>query len=124
MDLALWIVQGLLAVANLAAGAMKLVRSREDLLPQMGWVEDVTAGRLRLIGAAELAAALGLVLPGVTGIAPVLTPLAAVGLVVIMVLAAILHARRGESREITINVVIGGLAAFVVWGRLVAMPLG
>jgi len=63
------------------------------------------------------------VLPGLTDIAPVLTPVAAVGLVALMVGAAITHARRGESTMIIVNVVLAALAAFVAWGRFGPWPL-
>lgn len=72
---------------------------------------------MRLIGVAELAAALGLILPAATGIAPMLTPVAATGLVVVMVLAAITHARRKEPGAIAFNAVLLVLASVVAWGR-------
>lgn len=75
------------------------------------------SGTVRVIGIAEFAAALGLILPAVTGIATILTPLAATGLAVTMVLAAITHARRKEPSGIVMNVVILVLAAVVAWGR-------
>jgi hypothetical protein len=72
---------------------------------------------VKLIGTAELAAALGLILPAAARVAPVLTPLAATGLVVLMVLAAITHARRREPGGIAVNAVLLVLAAVVAWGR-------
>jgi hypothetical protein len=80
-------------------------------------VEDFSPATVRFIGIVELAAALGLILPAVTGIAPILTPLAATGLAVVMVLAAITHVRRKEPSGIAVNAVLFALAVFVAWGR-------
>lgn len=117
MNVFLWIVQGLLATAFAAAGVLKSTRSREQLIPQLPWVSDVSTPLVRLIGAAEFAGALGLILPGAFDIATVLTPLAATGLAVIMVLAAGFHARRKEPAAIAFNAVLLILAAVVMWGR-------
>lgn len=117
MNVALWIVQGLLAAMFAMAGVMKTTQPKEKLAKTMPSVEDVSAGTLRLIGAAELAAAIGLILPAATGIAPWLTPLAACGLAVIMILAAFTHARRKEPSAIAINAVLLALAVFGAWGR-------
>jgi len=113
----LWIVAGLLALAFLGAGAMKLSQPREKLAASMGWVNDFSAPMVKTIGALEVLGALGLILPAVTGIAPILTPLAAVGLLLIMIGAIVTHLRRGEARTIVVNVVLLLLAAVVAWGR-------
>lgn len=123
MNVALWVVQGILAGAFLVAGLQKLLRPREALARSMGWVEDFQHTHVRGIGVAEVLGALGLVLPGLTGVAPVLTPVAAIGLALLMLGAAATHARRGEWPLIVVNVLLGGLAAFVAWGRLGSWPL-
>ncbi|HEY0360500.1 MAG TPA: DoxX family protein [Mycobacteriales bacterium] len=117
MNVVLWIVAALLAVAFGAAGLMKLTRPKAKLAATMAYVEDFSGGAVKAIGALELLAALGLILPAVTGIAPVLVPLAAVGLVIVMIGAAVVHARRGENQMIVTNVVLLVLAAVVAWGR-------
>ncbi|HEV7755566.1 MAG TPA: DoxX family protein [Mycobacteriales bacterium] len=117
MNVVLWIIAALLAVAFGAAGLMKLTQPKEKLAPKMAYVEDFSGGAVKAIGAVEILAALGLVLPAVTGIAPVLVPLAALGLVVVMIGAAVVHARRGENQLIVPNVVLLVLAAVVAWGR-------
>jgi hypothetical protein len=89
----------------------------------MIWVNAVPVGLVRFIGASELAGALGLILPAATRIKPSLTPLAASGLIVVMVLAAAFHASRGELQALPINFVLGGLAAFVAWGRFRRAPV-
>ncbi|MDN5726655.1 MAG: DoxX family protein [Propionibacteriales bacterium] len=97
MPVALWIVNGILAAAFLAAGLMKLLRPREALVRAgMSFAGDTPPAAVKAIGAVEVLGALGLILPRATGIAPVLTPLAAVGLAVTMVGAIIVHVRRQE----------------------------
>lgn len=113
MHLALWIVQTVLALLFLAAGAMKLTKSKDDLRADMAWVEGVSPAQVKAVGAVEVAAALGLILPAATGILPDLTPLAAAGLVIVMVLAAATHLRLDEASKVPPNVVLGALALFV-----------
>jgi hypothetical protein len=117
MNVTLWIVQAVLAVTFGLAGVLKTTQPREKLVKSLPWVEDVSDGTLRLIGVAELAAALGLILPAATGIAVWLTPLAACGIALIMVLAAGFHARRKEPGSIAANVFLLALAVLVAWGR-------
>src|ERR687897_2936170 len=120
MNLSLWIVAGLLAVVYLLSGAGKLVVPKEKLAtaPGAGWVEDFSAGSVKAIGVLEVLAAVGLVLPAATGIAPVLVPLAAAGLVLIMVGAVITRLRRHEFKFMVADLAYLALAGFVAWGRL------
>ncbi|MEV6235293.1 DoxX family protein [Lentzea sp. NPDC051838] len=119
MNIALWVVQGLLAAAYLAGGLMKLVRSREEMVASgnFNWAKDMSDSAVKGIGAVEVLGALGLVLPWLTGIAPVLTPIAAVGLVIVQVGAARVHLKLGETKSLPVNVVLLLLAAFVAVGR-------
>lgn len=117
MNIALWIVAGLLAAAFLAAGTMKLTQPKEKLSAGMPWTDDFSASAIKGIGALEVLAAIGLILPAALDIAPVLVPLAALGLVLVMVGAMATHARRKENQMIIINLVLALLAAFVAWGR-------
>ena len=119
----LWLVQLLLAVAFGMAGIMKTTQPIAELAAVMGWPDDLPPLLVRFIGASELAAALGLVMPAATRIRPLLTPLAAMGLVLVMVLASLFHISRGEWSSLPTNVVLGGLAAFVAWGRLRKAPI-
>ena len=123
LSIALWVAQILLAVAFGMAGLMKLSTPIADLAAQMAWVGSVPPTLVRFIGAAELAGAIGLILPALTRIQPRLTALAAVGLIVVMVLASVVHAARGEFGMLPVNVVLGALAAFVAWGRGKAAPI-
>jgi hypothetical protein len=118
MNVALWIVAGLVAVAFLGAGLMKITGKREQMLERMAWVADYSPSQVKLIGVVEVLGAIGLILPAVTGIAPILVPIAATGLVITSVLAAIMHIRRGDGFGSAVPVlVLGLLAAFVAWGR-------
>ena len=117
MNVFLWILQGVLAALFVAAGVTKSTQPREKLLSQLPWVSDVSTPVVRLIGVAELAGGLGLILPGAFDIATTLTPLAATGLAVIMVLAMGLHARRKEPQAIGFNAILLIVAAIIMWGR-------
>lgn len=120
MNVALWIVAGLLAAVCLA-GSAKMFLPRERMAAMGGaatqWVLDFSPGALRAIGALELLAAFGLILPGVLGSAPVLVPLAATGLVLLFAGAATMRLRRGERVTITGDLIYLALAVFVAWGR-------
>jgi uncharacterized membrane protein YphA (DoxX/SURF4 family) len=122
VGIALWVAQVLLAVAFLGAGAMKLSQPKEKLVKNMAWVEDFSQPMVRLIGAAEVLGAIGVVLPALTGILPWLSPLAALGLVLLMLGAALTHLRRTEYGNIAMNAVLLVLAAFVVYGRFFVLP--
>jgi uncharacterized membrane protein len=119
MDRTLWIVAGLLAAIFLFSGIVKLVVPKEKLatVPAGGWVNDFSAGAVRAIGVVEILGAVGLVLPAATGIAPVLTPLAALGLAMLMGGAVITRLRRHEPKPMLADLVYLALAAFVAWGR-------
>jgi uncharacterized membrane protein YphA (DoxX/SURF4 family) len=123
MNMVLWIVQILLALAFAMAGIMKVTQPIDRLETRMGWVKDVGTRGVRLIGSLEILGALGLILPAVTGIWPWLTPLAATGLALTMVGAMITHGRRGEYSSIVANLVLLLLALFVVYGRFVIVPI-
>jgi hypothetical protein len=118
MNITLWIIAGLLALVFLAGGVVKLARPKEKLAAAgMGFADDFSAGAVKAIGAVEVLAAIGLTLPALLGIAPVLVPLAAAGLVLLMAGAIVTHLRRHEAQAIAMNVALLALAALVVWGR-------
>ncbi|MEU1545920.1 DoxX family protein [Nocardia sp. NPDC005745] len=117
MNIFLWILQGVLATLFVAAGILKSTQPRDKLISQLPWVSDVPTPGVRLIGVAELAGGVGMILPAVTGIATVLTPLAATGLAGIMILAVGLHARRKEPQAIGFNAILLAGAVLVAWGR-------
>jgi hypothetical protein len=119
MDLALWIVAGLLAVAFAAGGLSKLIIPKEKIaqLPGGKWVEGVSPGFVKATGILDLLAAAGLILPAALGIVPVLVPVAALGVVLLMIGAGIVRVRYGSPRAIPGDLAYLALAAFVAWGR-------
>src|SRR5947209_13962930 len=123
MNISLWVVQILLALAFGMAGIMKVTQPIDRLGGRMGWVKDLGPRGVRLIGSLEILGAIGLILPTVTGILPWLTPVAATGLALTMVGAMITHGRRGEYSSIGMNVALLILALFVVYGRFVIVPI-
>jgi hypothetical protein len=98
VNIAVWIVSGLLALAFLVSGGMKVLRPKAALQPRMNYVEDLTVWQVKLIGTLEVLGALGLILPVLTGIAPILTPIAAVCLALSQLVAFSLHVRRNEAK--------------------------
>ena len=119
MNIALWTVQGLLAFVYLAAGGLKVIRPREKLVAtgQLDWMKDHSDAAVKAVGAVEILGALGVILPEATGIAPILTPIAAVGLVIVQVGAMRVHLTRNERQPLPINVILLLLAAFVALAR-------
>ena len=105
------------------AGVGKSTAPIAELAPDLPWVLDLPELVVRFIGVAEFAGGLGMVLPAVTGIRPVLTSLAGLGLALVMVLAAGFHAMRGELPIIGVNAILGALALFVAWGRYKKAPI-
>lgn len=120
----LWVAQILLALGFGSAGVMKLFMPVVDLGTQMHWVSVTPEWLVRFIGAAELAGALGMILPAATRILPWLTPLAALGFAVIQVLAIGTHASLGETAmTLPANLVLLALSLFVAWGRWRKSPI-
>ena len=124
MNVALWVVQFVVAAAFGMSGVMKATMPIAALEQSMRWARDVPEGLVRFIGLCEIAGALGLILPALTRIKPGLTPLAAAGLTTVMVLASLFHVTRGELFALPFTLTLGALAAFVAWGRYTRVPVG
>jgi hypothetical protein len=122
VNIALWSVQGILALAYLATGGMKVVQSREKLVAtgNFDWMKDSSDLAVKAIGVVEILGVLGLILPQLTGIARILTPIAAVGLVVVQIGALRLNLSNNDRRPLPVNVILLLLAAFVAVGRFVS----
>jgi uncharacterized membrane protein YphA (DoxX/SURF4 family) len=118
----LWIAQIALAAMYIPSGLMKLTKPLSELAQQMAWTGDLPQ-LVRIAGAADLAAGLGLILPALTRIAPSLTVWAALGATVLQVLAMGLHASRGEFGVLPINAILIALQLFVIWGRTKKAPI-
>lgn len=119
MNIILWIVQGILAVIFLMAGVMKLSQPKDILKEKIGgWVEGFSSGTIKIIGLLEFIGAIGVVLPMLIGVYPFLTAYAAIGLGLTMSGAMIVHIRRKETKEVSMNFVLLLLALFVAYGRI------
>ena len=128
MNIAFWILQGFLAAIFLIAGAIKVIKSKDELKAlggeKMNWVDSISAVSVKLIGTIEVLAAIGLILPQLTGILPWLVPLAAFGLVLTMIGAVMLHQRRGDGPKAIVQVIILlVMAAFTTYGRFDSIPV-
>ena len=123
INIALWIAQGLLAVMFIMAGLMKATQPVEALTEALPWVANTPLALVKFIGVSELLGGLGLLIPSIFRWKPNLTVLAALGLALVMVLAAGFHASRGEFSAIGMNVILLGLALFIAWGRRKKAPI-
>ncbi len=117
MNIALWIVQGLLAFAMVAAGAFKVATPRVKLAEKMHWAKTWGDGQVKLLGLAEVLGGIGLIAPGLTGILPVLTPVAAVCLAIVMAGAVKTHVDLKE--PVAPAAVLGVLCLVVALGRFI-----
>ena len=119
MNVALWIAAGVLAAVLLVASVTKLTMTKEKLLtfPGSGWVEDFSPRALKAIATLEVLGAVGLIMPAVLGIAPVLVPLAATGAALLFIGAMITRLRRGERMTILVDLAYFAIAVFIAWGR-------
>lgn len=118
MTIALWIIGGLLAAIYLFAGFTKALTPKPKLLKQMPYTEDFSAWQVKATGIAEILGAVGLIVPKLTGIVPILTPIAALALAVVQIVAIIVHVRRKEY-SLGMNVALLVAALFVGIGWLV-----
>jgi uncharacterized membrane protein len=123
MNVALWIVQGVLALAFLVAGILKASQPIDTLKKSMNWVNITPRAAVRLIGVLEILGALGLILPAVTHILPWLTLVAAIGLVLTMIGAIIVHFWMKEISRSLAPLVLLVLALIIVYGRFALVPL-
>ena len=117
MNIVLWICAGLLAAMFLVAGVMKVSMPKEKLLPTMKWAETWTAAQLRALGTVEVLGAIGLILPRALNVAPVLSPLAAVGCAIVMAGAVVTHIRMRDYTGTGMPLVLLVLAVIVAAGR-------
>jgi uncharacterized membrane protein len=117
IDIALWVAQGLLAFAMIASGGMKAVTPREKLMERMKWVVRFPVWAPRAIGIAEILGGIGLIAPWATGILPILTPIAAMCLVILMVGAVKAHFDDGEASHSAVPAVLAALGLGIAFGR-------
>ena len=122
MNILLWVLQVALAIYFFFTGLIHF-SPPPGPPPPMAWMYDLSAPLHYISGAAEILAAIALVLPSVTRIQPRLTPLAATGLVVVMLLAAVFHLLRGEFPNIIMNLLLAAVSGFVAYGRTRLKPI-
>jgi hypothetical protein len=127
MNTALWTVQVLWGVFFSITGFGKILWYKPALwnqaLQQVPWLSAVPQDLSIFIGVSEFLGGVGLILPAMTGVKPKLTPFAAIGLTLVMILAAVFHIVRGEYNFVAINVVLGGVGAFIAYGRWIVRPI-
>ena len=123
LNSALWLAQLLLAFVFGSAGFMKASTPIAALAAQLPWTTALPELLVRVIGSCELLGAVGLILPAITRIKPHLTPLAALGLATIMLLASGFHLTRGEGAYVPSLLAIGAIALVVAWGRWTRLPI-
>lgn len=117
MNIALWVIQGILAAMFLMAGISKSTQPIPKLVKTVTWSDRFPVSTVRFIGVVEFLAAVGFILPWALQILPVLTPLAATGIMIVMLLAIGHHAKHKESKAIAFNIALLLLAAVVAYGR-------
>ena len=122
MNITLWILQILFGIYFIAIGIMHFIVP-DGLPAPMSWMYDLSPTLHVISGTAEILGGLGLILPGLTKIQTRLTPLAASGLALVMVGAAVYHVTRGEIQNIFLNLIIAGIMAFIAYGRFKLAPL-
>jgi putative oxidoreductase len=123
-NIGIWVVQAMLGLSFAVGGFMKLVLPVATLLDMgVDYAGALPLALLRFIGAVEFAGGIGVILPAALRIKPTLTPMAAAGLALIMVLAAGFHITRAEWSDLPANMILAAMAAFVIWGRLKKAPI-
>lgn len=116
----LWCLQVLLAIVFGVSGIAKLAIPYSELPGKAGGLSEPL---VKFLGVVEVSGALGMILPALTRIKPILTPIAAVGLLVVMILATLFHVSRGEIGSLSVTVPLGLIAAYVAWGRFKKAPI-
>jgi len=122
LNIVLWIAQVILAIMFFMAGTTHATQPIEKLATQLPWAAQVPA-LVRFIGISELLGATGVILPALLRIKPNLTPLAALGLALLMLCASVFHLFRGEVSNVPVTIILGLIALFVAWGRFRKRPI-
>lgn len=122
MNIALWIVAGLFGFGYVVGGIIKLTMPYEKYAAKLGWPGDFTPGNVRFMGVVEVLGGIGLVLPGLVGVAPALVPVAASGMALYMAGAITERVRRAEYKELLGDLLFLAAMLFVAWGRFAIEP--
>ena len=122
MNIALWTVAGIFGAAYVAGGIVKLTMPYEKYAAKLGWPGDFTPGNVRFMGVVEILGGIGLVLPGLVDVAPVLVPVAASCMALYMAGAITERIRRGEYKELLGDLLFLAAMIFIAWGRFAIEP--
>ncbi|MFE6645196.1 DoxX family protein [Nocardioides sp. NPDC057772] len=122
MNIALWIVAGLFGVAYVTGGIIKLTMPYEKYAAKLGWPQDFTPGNVRFMGVLEVLGGIGLFLPALVDVAPTLVPIAASCMALYMAGAVTERVRRGEHKELLVDLLFLAAMVFVAWGRFAIEP--
>ena len=122
LNVSLWVAQSILAAMFLMAGVMKFATSIEEQR-KMEWAKHVSEGLIHFVGVVEILGAIGLLLPSILKIKPWLTPWAATGVALVMVLAMGLNVSVGDTKPIMTIMILTAIALFVAWGRFKKSPV-
>jgi putative oxidoreductase len=123
LNITLWIVQGLTAALMLMSAFMKIATPIPELSAKWKWTGELPQQVVRMLGIVDLLGGIGIILPAILKIKPGLTPLAAVGVVLLMISATVFHISRGESSVIAFNIILMLFASFIAWGRYKKLPI-
>jgi uncharacterized membrane protein YphA (DoxX/SURF4 family) len=123
LNITLWIAQILLALTLIWAASMKLFQPIEKLAAMWPWAGQVPPSLVKCTGMVDLLGGLGLILPALLRIKPKLTPIAALGIIALMICASVFHISRGEGAMIGPNIVFALIAIFIAWGRFRKVPI-
>jgi putative oxidoreductase len=123
LNITLWIVQGLTATLMLMSAYMKIATPILELSSKWKWTGELPETVVRLLGVIDLLGGIGIILPALLRIKPSLTPLAAVGIILLMISASVFHISRGEASVIGSNIILMFLASFIAWGRYKKLPI-
>ena len=116
MNTTLWVMQGILATVFLASGTIILI-FKEKLKSKLTWLTEYSQASVLLISLAKILGAIGLIVPMITGVAPILTPLASLGIAIIMVLAFVYHIRKKEYKDLPATILFFAIALLIAYNR-------
>lgn len=123
LNISIWIAQVFVALSFCAGGVMKLALPISELAAMWPWTGDLPPAIVRLLGAIDLLGGAGILLPSLTRIRPRLAVLAAACGIALQCCAMVFHASRGEFAALPVNIVLGALCVFVLWGRWRKCPV-
>jgi len=123
MNVSLWIAQILIAALLVWGASVKLLLPIEKMAAMFPWTGQVPVFLVKFTGMIDVLGAIGLILPSLLRIQPKLTPLSAIGFIILMICASVFHISRGEASAIGLNIVFIFIAAFVAWGRFKKAPI-